>query len=302
MNAATTMDLRKQIAADARKQIVESAEFAFTAADLDAIVRIMMQETGISLSSAKGNLIYSRLAKHLRRLGLSSFEQYCKLVESSEGNAERQEMIAALTTNVTRFFREPHHFEHMREHLLPGMIVRAKAGERIRLWSSACSSGQEPYSIALTLLQMMPDAPRYDIKILATDIDTNVLATGAAGIYEESLLEPVPAALRKSWFNVVGNGQMQANDTLRSLVSFRKLNLIGNWPMRAKLQVIFCRNVVIYFEMPTQEAIWSRMMPLLEEQGALYIGHSERITGAAEDILRSDGITIYRKTGRGGKA
>jgi chemotaxis protein methyltransferase CheR len=283
-------------------QIVESMEFAFTAADLDAIVRIMMTETGISLSSAKGNLIYSRLAKHLRRLGLRSFEQYCKLVETPDGDGERQEMIAALTTNVTRFFREPHHFEHMREHILPGLVTRAKAGERIRLWSSACSSGQEPYSMALTLLATMPDAPRFDIRILATDIDTNVLATGAAGIYEDAALEPVPLVLRKTWFNQNGNGQMQANETLRSLVSFKKLNLIGNWPMRCKFQVIFCRNVVIYFETATQEAIWSHMMPLLEENGALYIGHSERIGGAAESALRNDGITIYRKSGRGGVA
>lgn len=281
-------------------QIVENAEFAFTAADLNAIVRIMMTETGISLSGAKGNLIYSRLAKHLRRLGFRSFEQYCRLVESPNGEAERHEMITALTTNVTRFFREPHHFDHLRENLLPGLITRAKSGEKIRLWSSACSSGQEPYSMALTLLQLMPDAPRYDIRILATDIDSNVLATGAAGRYEESLLEPVPPALRKAWFSPAGNGQMQANETLRSLVSFKKLNLIGNWPMRAKFQAIFCRNVVIYFELATQEQIWSHMMPLLDENGALYIGHSERITGAAESVLRNDGITIYRKTGKGG--
>jgi len=285
-----------------KAQIVENAEFLFTATDLEAIVRIMMQETGISLSGAKGNLIYSRLAKHLRRLGLRSFDQYCKLVESPEGQHERHEMITALTTNVTRFFREPHHFDHLREQVLPGLIARAKAGERIRLWSSACSSGQEPYSIALTLLQIMPDAQRYDIRILATDIDTNVIATGAAGIYEEPLLEPVPAALRKTWFTPAGDRQMKANDALRSLISFKKLNLIGSWPMKCKFQVIFCRNVVIYFELPTQEHIWSHMMPLLDDNGALYIGHSERITGAAENILRSDGITIYRKMGKGGVA
>jgi chemotaxis protein methyltransferase CheR len=285
-----------------KAQIVENAEFIFTATDLDAIVRIMMQETGISLSGAKGNLIYSRLTKHLRRLGLRSFDQYCRLVESPEGQHERHEMITALTTNVTRFFREPHHFDHLREQLLPGLIARARAGERIRLWSSACSSGQEPYSMALTLLGAMPDAQRHDIRILATDIDTNVIAVGAAGIYEESLLEPVPAALRKAWFTPVGNRQMQANDALRSLISFKRLNLIGNWPMKCKFQAIFCRNVVIYFELPTQEQIWSHMMPLLEDNGALYIGHSERITGASEKILRSDGITIYRKTGKGGAA
>lgn len=280
-------------------QIVENAEFVFAAADLSTIVHIMMVETGISLNGAKGNLIYSRLAKHLRRLGLKSFEQYCRLVESPEGASERQEMIAALTTNVTRFFREPHHFDHLREQILPGLITRAKAGERIRLWSSACSSGQEPYSIALTLLQIMPDAPRYDIRILATDIDSTVLAAGAIGCYEEALLEPVPVDLRKAWFASAGNGLIQVNDVLRSLVSFKKLNLIGDWPMRHKFQAIFCRNVVIYFELPTQEKIWSHMMPLLDDNGALYIGHSERISGVAENLLRNDGITIYRKLGRG---
>ncbi len=280
-------------------QIVENAEFAFTARDLDAIVHIMMTETGISLNDAKANLIYSRLAKHVRRLGLRGFEQYCALVQSPQGEQERHEMIAALTTNVTRFFREPHHFEHMREKLLPGLIARAKAGERIRLWSSAASTGQEAYSMALTLLAVMPDASRYDIRILATDIDTHVLKTAADGCYEEAQLDPVPVALRKAWFNPAGKGMVQVNDTLRGLVSFKRLNLIGEWPMRGKFQLIFCRNVVIYFESITQEKIWARMMPLLDDGGALYIGHSERITGFAERLLRNDGITIYRKTGRG---
>jgi len=288
------------VALGAPGQIVENAEFAFTAKDLGAIVNIMMVETGISLNGAKANLIYSRLAKHVRRLGLRSFEQYCALVQSPEGERERHEMITALTTNVTRFFREPHHFEHMREKMLPGLITRAKAGERIRMWTSAASTGQEAYSMALTLLAAMPDAPRYDIRILATDIDTHVLKTAAAGCYEESQLDPMPSNLRSSWFNQVEKGQVRANDTLRSLISFKHLNLIGQWPMRSKFQIIFCRNVVIYFEMATQERIWANMMPLLEEGGTLYIGHSERITGPAEQYLHNDGITIYRKAGRGG--
>lgn len=281
-------------------QIVENGEFIFTAKDLDTIVHIMMAETGISLNGAKANLIYSRLAKHVRRLGLRSFGQYCALVQSPEGEHERHEMITALTTNVTRFFREPHHFEHLRDKVLPGLVTRAKAGERIRLWSSAASTGQEAYSMALTLLDAMPDAPRHDIRILATDIDTHVLNTAAAGIYDESLLEPVPAALRKNWFSPEGRGRVQVSEVLRGMVSFKRLNLIGNWPMRAKFQVIFCRNVVIYFEQETQEQIWIKMMPLLDDGGSLYIGHSERVTGPAEQGLRNDGITIYRKSGKGG--
>ncbi|MDD2705805.1 MAG: protein-glutamate O-methyltransferase, partial [Acidocella sp.] len=265
-----TAQLSMSSAAKSQATLVENAEFVFTAHDLAVVVRIMMQEAGISLSGAKANLVYSRLAKRVRKLGLSSFAEYCALVESQEGEDERQEMVAALTTNVTRFFREPHHFEHLRTKVLPGLIAQARAGKRVRLWSAACSSGQEPYSMALTLLSEMPDAGRYDIKILATDIDPNVLATGEAGIYEDSLLEPVPAAMRKTWFTPVNGGQMRANDELRALISFRKLNLIGSWPMKGKFQAVFCRNVVIYFENNTQEAIWSRFVPLMDDNVVLY--------------------------------
>ncbi len=282
--------------------LLSQAEFAFTQADLDFIVQLMMRETGISLSGAKAHMIYSRLAKRLRHLGLRRFADYCALVASEAGVAERGEMIAALTTNVTRFFREPHHFEHLAQAVLPGLITRARAGERIRLWSAACSTGQEPYSMALTLLNAMPDAAKFDIRILATDIDPNVLETGAQGIYDADLLEPVPAAMRKSWFSLRAGGQMQVNAPLRQLVAFRKLNLVGNWPMRGKFQVIFCRNVVIYFENDTQETIWARMLALMEPNAVLYIGHSERVSGPAEPELLSGGITIYLKHSGGGRA
>ncbi len=261
-----------------------------------------MQEAGIALSECKANLIYSRLAKRIRKLGLEGFEDYCALVETPQGAAERKELVAALTTNVTSFFREPHHFEHMRARMLPHLIQRAKAGQRVRLWSAACSSGPEAYSMALTLLREMPDAGRYDIRILATDIDPNVLAVATAGIYDESQLAPVPEALRQGWFKPLndGSGRCQAKEDLRQLISFRQLNLIGNWPMKGKFQIIFCRNVVIYFDNPTQERIWSRFLPLMEENGALYIGHSERVSGTAERGVVSDGVTIYRAASTGG--
>jgi chemotaxis protein methyltransferase CheR len=157
--------------------------------------------------------------------------------------------------------------------------------------------------MALTLLTEMPDAARYDIKILATDIDPNVLATAEAGIYEPSLLEPVPDGMRRNWFTPLndGSGRMRANDELRNLISFNKLNLIGSWPMKGKFQVVFCRNVVIYFENDTQEAIWSRFVPLMDDDAVLYIGHSERVSGPAEAHLINGGITIYRKCGAGGE-
>ncbi len=284
--------------------LVASGEFLLTQRDFDVVAGIMMAEAGISLPVAKANLVYSRLAKRLRVLGLKEFGSYCALVTGPEGAAERGEMIAALTTNVTRFFREPHHFEHLKTQILPALAERAKAGKPVRLWSAAASSGQEPYSMALTLLSVLPEAGRYDVKILATDIDPNVLRTGAEGIYDEALLEPVPAAMRNRWFAPLkdGSGRAQAAPELRALVSFKKLNLIGNWPMRGKFDAIFCRNVVIYFENDTQEAIWVKMLPLLDANGALYIGHSERVSGPAEARLRSDGITIYRPRAAGGGA
>jgi chemotaxis protein methyltransferase CheR len=280
--------------------IVENSEFPFTNREFTVITELMRRESGVNLSGAKANLVYSRLAKRLRSLKLKSFAQYCQLIQSPEGEAERMEMLAALTTNVTRFFREPHHFEHLKTKMLPGLAAQARAGGRVRLWSAACSSGQEPYSMALTLLEVMPDAARHDVKILATDIDPNVLQAGEAGIYEESLLDGVPPGLRKSCFAREPDGQWRVNEEVRQLVSFKRLNLIGNWPMRVKFQAIFCRNVVIYFDNKTQEMIWSRFLPMIEEGGALYIGHSERVTGAAEPQFCNDGITIYRKAGAGG--
>jgi chemotaxis protein methyltransferase CheR len=274
--------------------LVAGAEFPFTTRNFTAIADIMHQDTGISLHDNKANLVYSRLAKRLRSLGLPNFDAYCSLVTSAAGAEERQAMIAALTTNVTRFFREPHHFEHLKTEILPGIISALKSGKKIRLWSAACSSGQEPYSMALTLLSVLPDAPRYDIKILATDIDPNMIAAGTAGFYDKAALEPVPLAMTSRWFSPLPDGRLQAGPDLRALVSFKKLNLIGDWPMRQRFSAIFCRNVVIYFENDTQAKIWSRMMPLLEPGGALYIGHSERVSGPAEAQLRSDGITTYR--------
>jgi chemotaxis protein methyltransferase CheR len=281
--------------------VVESGEFVMTARDFSAIAGIMMEEAGIALADNKVNLVYSRLAKRLRALGLDNFAAYCKLVASGSpsGQAERGEMVAALTTNVTRFFREPHHFEHLKSRALPGLIAQAKRGVPVRLWSSACSTGPEPYSMALTLLSVFPDAAKYDVKILATDIDPNVLKVAQAGIYEAAALEPVPAELRSRWFLPAKDmpGMMQAAIDLRALITFRKMNLIGQWPMRGRFHIVFCRNVVIYFDADTQARIWSRMAPLLEPGGILYIGHSERVSGPAEAALKSDGITIYRRDG-----
>lgn len=276
--------------------LIKGAEYVLMREDFRIIARIMRDMAGISLPEAKATLVYSRLAKRIRTLGLRSFSEYCALVQDEAGDAERQEMMGALTTNVTRFFRESHHFEHLRTRVLPPLVAHAKSGGRIRLWSAACSSGQEPYSIALTVLALLPDAPRFDIRILATDIDRTMLAVGRAGLYDESEIEAVPQELRDRWFEPANNNSAKVRiaEAARSLVAFRSLNLIGTWPMRVRFQAIFCRNVVIYFDDDSQQQIWSRMVPLLDAGGTLYIGHSERVSGPAERTLRSDGITTYR--------
>jgi len=269
-------------------------EFPFTTEDFRKIAQILHSYAGIALADGKAALVYSRLAKRLRSLGLRSFREYCALIEGAEGVDERQTMMAALTTNVTRYFREPHHFDHLRDVVLPPLVERARKGGRVRLWSAACSNGQEPYSMAITVLAALPEAANLDVKILATDIDPNMVAEGRAGIYREEAVAPVPLDLRRRWFKKAqSEGSWEVADELRALVSFRELNLIGDWPMKGKFDAIFCRNVVIYFDEPTQERIWSRFAPMLEPRGTLYIGHSERVTGAATSVFETTGLTTY---------
>jgi len=282
-------------ARDGRQQALVEGEFLFTNEDFGAIARMLYDDAGIALTESKASLVYSRLAKRLRALGLESFRDYCHLVAGSEGLGERQNMLAALTTNVTRFFREPHHFEHLKTKILPELVSRAKARGRVRLWSAGCSTGQEPYSIALTVLDLLPDAANYDLRILATDIDPNVVATGRAAVYSDEAVQPVPAALRDRWMVRVKDGGRDAwgcGDEMRRLVAFRELNLMGNWPMKGTFDVIFCRNVVIYFDEPTQARIWSRFAPLLNPGGRLYVGHSERVGDTTR--FETDGLTTYR--------
>ncbi len=257
---------------------------------------MLHKDAGISLPPSKATLLYSRLAKRLRTLGLTDFRQYCELLADPAQVQERGCMLAALTTNVTRFFREPHHFEHLRTKLLPPLLTAAQKGGRVRIWSSACSSGQEPYSIALTILDLLPDAARHDIRVLATDIDPNMVAAGRVGQYGDEALSAVPPMMRQRWFRACPDG-MEAGAELRRLVGFRELNLVGEWPMRGRFDAIMCRNVMIYFAEDTQARVCARFMPLLLPGGALYIGHSERLSGPAVEAFETDGITTYRRRG-----
>ena len=295
--------------ADARHASTPSApsrgtqgEFAMTDADFKAIAAMLYEDAGIYLAETKSTFVYSRLSKRLRTLGLESFRSYCELVSDKRNMDERLAMLAALTTNVTHFFREKHHFDHLRSDVFPPLLSQAKQGGRVRIWSAGCSIGHEPYSIAMTLLQMMPEAGRYDIRLLASDIDPNVVATGQAGIYGASALESVPPDLRKKFFRPVkgegaasGEMQFEASEAMRNLIAFRELNLNGQWPMRGTFDAIFCRNVTIYFDQPTREKVWMRFAEKLNPGGRLYVGHSERLSGPALQVLTYESNTTYRK-------
>lgn len=269
-------------------------EFRMTEKDFQRIAAILHADSGIALPETKSALVYSRLAKRLRVLGLSSFHDYCTFVGGPEGASERMTMLAALTTNVTHFFREPHHFEHLREILLPPLLGQAKRGGRVRIWSAGCSNGHEPYSIALTLLSMMPEAVDLDVRILASDIDPNVVAFGREGLYDEHALQPVPQEMRRRWFQRDASGH-RAGPELKRLVSFRELNLIGEWPMKGRFDAIFCRNVTIYFDEPTRQRVWDRFSQKLTPGGHIYIGHSERMAGPAASRMKLAGNTIYQQ-------
>jgi chemotaxis protein methyltransferase CheR len=282
-------------------EVLASGEYPLTRRDLAEIAAMIYSDAGISLNESKASLVYSRLSKHIRALGLSGFRDYCQLVSSPAGSAARREMLSHLTTNFTRFFRENHHFDHLRDEVLPGLLARAKAGGRVRIWSAACSDGQEPYSIALTVLALMPNVGDFDFKILATDIDPKILGLARAGAYDESSLETISPAMRKQWFqevNVQGRRKFQVDDRVKRLITFNELNLLGQWPFKGVFDVIFCRNVVIYFDEPTQTKIWTRFAGQLQDHGHLYIGHSERVAGDAKHVFDNIGITTYRYLGK----
>lgn len=284
-------------------EVLASGEYPLTRRDLNEIAAMIYSDAGIALNDSKASLVYSRLSKHIRNLGLSGFRAYCQLVASQEGAGERREMLSHLTTNFTRFFRENHHFEHLRDEVLPGLIQRAKSGGRVRIWSAASSDGQEPYSIALTVFQAFPNVLDYDFKILATDIDPKILAIARQGAYDEQALETVSPAIRKQWFKEVeinGRRRFQVDERLKRLITYNELNLMAQWPFKGKFDVIFCRNVVIYFDEPTQMRIWTRFADLLPVGGHLYIGHSERVSGDSKNDFDNIGITTYRYMGKNG--
>ncbi|MCW2283280.1 chemotaxis protein methyltransferase CheR [Rhodoblastus acidophilus] len=276
-----------------RQDSLFDGDYPLTREDFRDIAAMLYADARIHLTDSKASLVYSRLIKRLRALNLESFADYCALLREDED--ERAEMLSALTTNVTRFFRERHHFEHLSSRVLPNLLAQARRGGRVRLWSAGCSSGEEPYSIALTILEQDPRAADLDVKVLATDIDPRMVARGRDGIYAEAALAEDIAAPALQRFFLREGAQRRAGDELRKMVAFRRLNLNGDWPMRGPFDVIFCRNVAIYFDDATQGALWEKFADKLSPGGWLYIGHSERVDGPASARLSSAGVTAYRR-------
>ncbi len=262
-------------------------------AQMAAIARIAHSEAGIVIAPGKTGMVQARLAKRLRALDLPGYDSYLALVESEAGRDERRRMISALTTNVSHFFRESHHFDLLRSQVLPPLLARAKAGGRVRLWSAGCSNGQEAWSMAMTVLELMPDAADHDLRILATDIDPLVVEKGRSATYDAQMASSVHAPLRKRYFEQRG-GQLRLVAAVRPLVSFHELNLHAPWPMRGPFDAIFCRNVVIYFDSEAQDRLWRRFGEALAPGGWLFVGHSERVPVAPASRFVTAGITTYR--------
>ena len=271
-------------------------EFAFANADFERIRRLIHARAGISLHGGKRAMVYSRLSRRLRDRGHASFASYLQWLESARGadaEAEWQEFVNCLTTNLTSFFREAHHFDVLAEEL------RRRAGRPLRIWCSAASTGEEPYSIAMTVVETL--GPKADVHILATDIDTRVLAHAARGVYPEEVRGLDRERLRRHCLRGTGlnRGFVRMGADVQRLVSFRPFNLVDErWTHDAPFDLVFCRNVMIYFDAPTQRAVLERLHGAMRPGGLLFAGHSENFTRSA-DLFGLRGKTVYERLAEG---
>ncbi|MCB1740076.1 MAG: protein-glutamate O-methyltransferase CheR [Gammaproteobacteria bacterium] len=271
-------------------------EFDFSTGDFERIRNLLKQHTGITLADTKRELVYSRIARRLRKLGIRGFGQYCDYLESNP-STELQSFVNVMTTNLTAFFREPHHFRYLSEVVLPRLIQNRASSRRLRLWSAGCSTGEEAYSIAIVLRECIPNIERWDVKLLATDLDSNVLETARQGIYSDQVRAKVDAQRLRSFFDEYpSSGEMRyrVRDSLRRMIRFNRLNLLGDWPFKGPFDAIFCRNVVIYFDTETQSALFERMADVTAADGNLFIGHSETLFRTSDRFDLVD-RTVYRK-------
>lgn len=265
-------------------------EFHFTDKDFEAVCKLIYSHAGIALNTSKKDMVYSRLARRLRATGLNTFHEYLRLLESNN-HAEWEAFTNALTTNLTSFFREQHHFPLLAEH-----VRKHKGQHPINLWCAAASTGEEPYSMAMTMVDLF-NSYTPPVRIIATDLDTNVLEKAKAGVYPLERLEKLPADTVKRFFiKDTGSqeGYASVRPELRDMITFRQINLLhDNWPLRPPFDAIFCRNVMIYFDKPTQLRILQKFVPLLRPDGLLFAGHSESFHQAAAHF-KLIGNTVYQ--------
>lgn len=270
-------------------------EYDFRDDHFSYIRKTLFENAGITLSEIKRDMVYSRLIRRIRALQLCSFDQYLNILKNTP-DREMVEFTNALTTNLTSFFRENHHFDYLRNTIFPELSKR-KNNRRLRIWSAGCSTGEEPYSIAITLKESLRYFPGWDVKILATDLDSNVVATASEGVYPEERVDSLPKSVVSKWFSKGKGplaGKIKVKSDLRSLITFKQLNLMHPWPMKGPFDIIFCRNVVIYFNKDTQRTLFSRYAEYLDDKAYLIVGHSESLHGVTNQFQLL-GKTIYRK-------
>ena len=272
---------------------------SLTTKDFGRLSRFIYDTCGIKMPDVKKTMLEARLQKRLRGLGMRSFGDYCDYLFSAAGmEHELVQMLDMVTTNKTDFFREPDHFDYLTETVLPEWCQRHR-GTRLSIWSAGCSSGEEPYTLAMVLSEFALANPGFDFQILATDISTRVLEKAKAAIYPESLVEPVPLSLKKKYLlrsKDRSNGMVRIIPELREKVRFNRLNFMDeDFGMRDQLDVIFCRNVIIYFDRPTQEKLLQRFHRQMKPGAFIFMGHSETLSGLNVP-LTSVFPTVYRKS------
>ena len=263
-----------------------------TDGEFNKVTRIVRQACGINLKKGKEALVRARLMKRLYALGMKSFREYLSYLESAGGRQELGNMVDVMTTNKTGFFREQEHFTYLAERILPAL-----KRHRVRLWTAACSSGEEPYSLAIVLRERVPDIDRRDVRILATDISLQMLEKGRKALYGKESLGGIPPGLLQKYFvkeRKVSGDHYRIKDEVRALVHMAWLNLIDSWPMRGLFEVIFCRNVLIYFDRATQQNLIGRFWDILEPGGHLFVGHSEGLSALSHKFSYVQ-PAVYRK-------